>query len=287
MSFELTNFEVPLVDQQGAKLEKPKPEKEIQYSAYLNFISADGNFDILKPADRQFTNKDVKNGFYSVQDKLNSSFARLFEGLPSQLNDPKREMSAERKTIVESLRLGKPTFLSFDKSKIDEGLVRASEQFSEVRPGAILFPESGRIMNQFSAIEYPDGRIARMMRGAKRDDLDDFVSRANLLTPRIKARKMGEKAVAYAMEFIQDGERPEKITQQEMEDWLARVKEGGLIFGFDVGEDNQSLDNFVRKGNKLFWVDGNILGAKRAQNAEELNSFVEKQRGILGKYIEG
>lgn len=285
MSFEQPNFDAPPVKQQDRQLEKPKPGKEIQYSASLNFRSADGNFDILRSSDRELTNEDIANGFYSRQDKMNFSFSRVFEGLPLQLSDPKREMSPERKVVVESLRAGRPTFLLLDKAKIDDGFARASGQFTEARPGAILFPESGTVMNQFSAIEYPDGRIARMMRGAKRDNPDDFVRRANLLTPKMEAKEIDKKEAAYAMEFVQDGERPKKITQQEMEDWLVSVKESGLIFGFDVGENDPSLDNFVRKENKLFWVDGNILGANLAQNEEELNSFVEIQRKILGKYI--
>src|SRR6266481_8963896 len=89
-------------------------EKDIQYSAVLNFRSADGNFDILKLSDRKLTNDDIANGLYNVQDKINVSFARLFERLPSQLHDPKREMSSERKVAVESLKAGKAIFISLD-----------------------------------------------------------------------------------------------------------------------------------------------------------------------------
>lgn len=285
MPFERPNFETSVVEKKNTQIKAPRPEKKIKYSASLSFRSADGNFDILKSSDRNLTKEDIVNGFNSSQEKKDFSFSKLFDGLPLQLEKPEKEMSPERKTVVESLIAGKPIFLPLDKAEIDDDFAGASKQFLGTSPGAVLFPESGEIMNQFSAIKYSDGRIARMLRGAKQDNLDDFVSRINLLTPRMDTRKIGEKEVAYAMEFIQDGERPPNITLQEMEDWLVRVKESGLIFGFDVGENDDSLDNFIRKGDKIFWIDGNILGAKPAQNNEELKSFVEDQRKILVKYI--
>lgn len=267
--------------------EPESSDQEIQYDVSLKFRSADGNFNILKLSDRQLTNEDIVNGFYSREEKMNHSFSKLFKGLGLQLHDPKAEMSSERKDAVESLKVGKPTFLSLDKSKIDEKFVRAAEQFSEAQLGTILFPESGKIMNQFSAIKYADGRIARMMHGANQANLDDFIGRVNLLTPSMAAKEINEEETAYAMEFVQDGERPKWITRGEMEDWLDRTKESGLIFGFDVGDNDPSLDNFVRKDNKLSWVDGNILRAEPAQNDDELNIFVQKQKEILSRYLKG
>lgn len=279
------NFETLPINRQD---EQPKPKKEIQYLGYLNFRPADGNFDILKFPDRKLTNDDVANGIYSPQEKMDFSFSKLLKGLPLQLRDLEKEMPADRKLIVESLRAGKPTFIPLDKAEVDEIFVQASEQFPGAQIGVILFPESNKVMNQLSAIKYPDGRIARMLRGGKCDNLDDFVDKVNILTPRMEAKEIideqGEKKTAYAREFV-DGERPKKITQQEMDSWLAKSRKSGLIFGFDVGEDDSSLDNFIRIKNELFWIDGNILMAKPAQNKEELNSFIEQQRKTLTKYI--
>ena len=265
----------------GDGVEKP----EIEYSNDLSFRSADGNFNILRESDRRVTQKDIDAGVLSSQDKMNISFSRLFEGLPLQLCDPKREMSSERRIAVQSLKEGKPIFLALDESKIDDEFVKASKHFSESHIGVILFPESGSVMNQFSAIEYSDGRIARMMRGDNRENLDDFIQHVNFLTPKVEAKEINDKETAYAMEFIKDGERPKNLTHQEVEDWLARARESGLIFGFDVGEDDSSLDNFIRKDNRIFWVDGNILQSRPAKSEQELDDFIESQKRTLDRYV--
>jgi hypothetical protein len=70
-----------------------------------------------------------------------------------------------------------------------------------------------------------------------------------------------------------------------MDDWLARVKSSRLIFGFDVSEKDSSLDNLMRKDGKLYWVDGNILFAKPAENSEQLEAFITEQKDILEKFI--
>lgn len=274
------NWKAP--EDESANLGVPEKKKDIEYSLDLGFRSADGNFDVLQPADRQpFTKEDLSVGIESPKEKIDYSFDRLLGGLRRDLHDPNREMPSDRKAIVDKLINRKPAFVGLDKARANEEFVHASETFTDSRPGVILFPESGNVMNQFSAIEHSDGRMARLMRAAKKDNLDDFVHRANLLTPNMEGRPLDEKVDAYAMEFLEGAERPKSVTQVEIDDWLARVKESELIFGFDVSEKDIGLDNFVRKDGKLFWVDGNILQAREATREEDLDAFIETQRQTL------
>lgn len=260
-------------------------KKEIHYSLDLTFRSVDGNFNVLPSSDRILTAEDVAKGFLSGQQKIDSSLARLLEGLPLQLHDPKIDMPPERRVAVEALIASKPTFVNLDKDKVDTTFVQAAEQFPNSQPGVILFPETGEIMNQFSAIKYSDGRMARLMQAKKREHLEDFVSRSNYLTPSLEAHTLNDDLDAYAMDFIEGAERPKSITQSEIDDWLIRVKRSGLIFGFDVGERDAGLDNLIRKDGKLFWVDGNILRATTATKEEDLDAFIESQRHTLKAFV--
>ncbi|MCX6790958.1 MAG: hypothetical protein NTV62_02055 [Candidatus Gribaldobacteria bacterium] len=261
------------------------PQKEIQFSKTLAFRPVDGNFEVLKLSDRSLTNQDIIDGLRSWGDKANFVFSILLDGLPIQLYDPKMELSPERRAIVESLKAGQPTFIALNKHKIDENFVEACEMFAGSQPGIILLPESKSILHQISGLKLPNGDILRMMLGKNQKNLDDFTTRLNLITPKTEIKKLSEEKAVYAREFICDGERPITISLDEMEDWLSRVKASGLIFEFDVGEKDSSLDNFIRKDGKIFWIDGNILGAKIAKNIEDLDVFVEKQRRTLSGYI--
>ena len=123
------------------------------------------------------------------------------------------------------------------------------------------------------------------MRGRSRERLQEFAAQLNMLCPHVEARDIDQEMSAYAVEFMQGAERPKTISRQEMDDWLARARSSGLIFGFDVSEKDPNLDNLMRKDGKLYWVDGNILLAEPAENPEQLEAFITEQKNVLETFI--
>jgi hypothetical protein len=259
--------------------------KKIDFANHIYFRAADGNFSILKQSDRTFSAEDLSMGIMSGQEKIDFSFGRLLGGLPHQLHNPNKNMSEERKVMVEALRSGEKVFVPLEKNQVGETFTEVASLFSEAELGVLIFPENGQVMNQFSAIRYPDGRIARLIGAENRQDSKEFLDKLNLLVPKTEVREIDKKKIAYAVEFVTDGERPITVTREEIEDWIERVRESGIIFGFDVGEDDSSLDNFTRKDGKLFWVDGNIFKGTIASDQEKVEEFIETQRKILNGYL--
>lgn len=261
------------------------PKRDIEFPANISFRTVDGNFDVLKPIDRKVTPLDIARGMGTAQEKMDDSLARLLNGLPLQLHDPSRAKTPEQIQRVRSLRQGKSTFVELPSSECDERFVRAAEHFPESKPGLMLQPEGAKSINQLSAIERSDGTHARLLKGAARTDLDDFTTRVNFLTPRMEAQALDDETVAFAMDFLEQAERPKSITQAELDDWAARAQESGLVFGFDVDEKDPDLDNFVRLDGRLFWIDGNILRAQKAGSEDELRTFIDHQRAVLKQFV--
>lgn len=261
-------------------------EPKIIFSPLMHFRSTDGGFEVLQPENRRLTARDVSEyGFYHVSDKINFSFTQLLGGLVRDLSAPDRVMSPERRRMVEMLSRRKPVFVPLDASQVDQSFADVVKKIQDAELGLILFPETGEVMNQFSAVRFGDGRIARFMRGAARKDLKEFVRRLNVISPHTGACEIDDAQAAYAVEFMQGVERPTTISREELNDWLQRTKSSGLIFGFDVSVKDNSLDNFIRKEGKLYWVDGNILRAHIAESPEELAEFIAEQRDILERFV--
>ncbi len=271
-------------DEQSKATVEVKPE--FKFAPQIYFRSADGNFDVLTKENRYLTDEDIlQRGFLTNSDKVNLSFARLLDELPAVLHAPGQNMSTERREIVNSLLKRRPTFVPIDVARVDSEFSNAVTKFEGAQLGVILFPETNEIMNQFSGVRFTDGRVARLMRGRVRENLQEFTSQLNMLSPHIEAREIDRKQSAYAVEYMQGAERPKTISPQERDDWLNRVRSSGLIFDFDVSTKDESLDNLMRKDGKLFWVDGNILLAKPAENPEQLEMFIEEQRIVLEKFV--
>lgn len=264
----------------------PENKPELKFASRLHFRPADGNYNVLTREDRNLTDEDVtERGFRGAGDKVSFSFARLLDELPADLYAPSEDMSSERKEIVASLSQRKPTFVALDSARVDSEFSTAAAKFEGGQLGVILLPETNSLMNQFSAIRFADGRIARLTHGGTRENQEKFVAQLNLLSPRVEAREINREQSAYAVEFMQGAERPRTISRQEADDWFNRVRLSGLIFGFDVSAKDESLDNLVRKEGKLFWVDGNILRARPAKTPEEVEAFIKEQEDILEKFI--
>lgn len=140
-------------------------------------------------------------------------------------------------------------------------------------------------MNQLSAARLSDGKIVRLMRGRTRGGLQEFVAQLNMLSPHTEAREIDAEQSVYAVEFMFGAERPKTILRAELGDWLVRVRSSGLVFDFDASEKDDSLDNLMRKDGKLYWVDGNILSSKSAENPEQLEMFITEQKNILEKFV--
>lgn len=81
--------------------------------------------------------------------------------------------------------------------------------------------------------------------------------------------------------LVSDAEPVDTITQAEMADWLARVDRSRVLFGRDMSEEGE-LDNFLRWQGKLYWSDGNLLGAHEIPSAQALGAVEEWRIALQG-----
>ncbi|HZZ99349.1 MAG TPA: hypothetical protein VFK07_01390 [Candidatus Paceibacterota bacterium] len=266
------SFEVPKID--GDSNLNQKDRVELKLSPDTRFRKADGNFDVLKKEDRILTRDDVQNlGFLSSADKADVSFRRL---LKRKFNDNK----------VESLSAGKLTFIPLEEGEADIDFLKAAAKFNDAQPGVIIAQNGKDLLNWFSAIRLPNGKVARLLRGPRQEDLEEFIKHLSNLVPYLEAAETDDNQTVYAIEFVQEAEHPEVISEEKLEDWLNRSKSSGISFSFDVSGKNDalSLDNFIKKAGKLYYIDGDIVSANMAKDQEELNHSIEEQERILRNY---
>jgi len=104
----------------------------------------------------------------------------------------------------------------------------------------------------------------------------------NLSLPTILQKK-GDQVTAL-MEFKDEIEHPQSITQQELDDWIQRVQDTSVEFGTDIGATDTSLDNLIRYNGKLYWVDGNLMAAKTIDK-QKAREFADHQRATLQRFV--
>ncbi len=261
--------------------------REIKFSNSIGFAEVDGNLMIFKRKDLMISEEDVSTrGILSTGDKIdNFLIPKLLKGLPQQMHDLDREMTDERRVAVENLRSGKPQFISIETSEANEFFLKIIKKFGQdCVPGVIIVPQTKDVVNYISAFRDGGGGLKRLIGGDNKGN--EFVKSLNLLVPTISSIEIDENESVYAVEFITDGEQPRKITREEMEDWLARVRESRIVFALDVGSNDPTLDNFIRKNNSLYWIDGDIVESHIAKDDIELSESIEKMRKILSNFLE-
>ncbi len=182
------------------------------------------------------------------------------------------EPAPEAILVVESIAAKRPTFVPIDPTILSPDVQNAALVFSAERAGLIvnlshatgpMFAPTGRV-DTFPAIQ-KEGKSFRVLQtkhvegeGLSADALEHAMS---LLTFPSEVHQTGD-VIQAAVEFVEGAERPKTITQDEMDDWLDRVRQSGVSMGEDMAEDDPSLDNLLRYQGRLYWCDGDIVFAK-------------------------
>jgi hypothetical protein len=89
-----------------------------------------------------------------------------------------------------------------------------------------------------------------------------------------------------AVEFVEDAERPNRISTEELDDWITRVQEAGVDFGHDFTAGDKSLDNFIRIDGRLYWCDGDLLAARPLATDHERAMTADSHRERLLSFVE-
>lgn len=263
--------------------EAPKSDV-IEFQQMPTFRRTDGSYDIVPEAALRTTAEDVASGDWQF-DKLTRVLGEKLGHLPLYLTRPDLIRDEKTRERVAALREGNPLFIPMPTEGLDPDFLTAAQKFTDAESGVMLRPhKGGRALDLFSALRYRDGREARLLRGKTHEE-EDFSSRLQLLAPLIESQKVSDRQTAYAMEYLHDGVRPETVTQDQITDWLERVRSSGLKFGFDVDATPNSLDNFLLRDGKLFWIDGNIMNAKPVASPQEMDAFLEEQRLVLQHHV--
>lgn len=266
-----------------------QPARNFRFSSETLFFLPKGDLPILRPEDLKFTQQDYDQG-WSPNDKTAETLNRLLNNFIGQLRQSENfSPSLTNQFLIETLQCGEPIFLAVDTPKTTDEFQASVRAFPGTTPGVILYPENAKHVVYLPAIQSFDGRIARIITTSwkKDQDLSHYTERLNFIAPPTHAQtftKQSELNATFAIEFVTDGLRPRVITQEMIDDWLDRVENSGLLISFDVSQQDDSLDNFILRGGKLWWVDGDIIGAKIASSAE-LEASLAMQRATLEHFI--
>lgn len=277
---EKFTVETPGVD------EKFGSNKEFNFTTELVLQpAADGNFPVFTKESRRFTVEDKVNfNINGLAEKIAFLNVQIFRGLKHELNGLRPAIDPERKQLVNDLRAGRRSFVAIEPGPhINPELNYAAQQFEGAKPGVIMLPQNNDQILYITAIQYPDGTLARLMKYPGQDT-EDFVQRINQLTPPAQGKPLLEGG-AITVDFVDYAEVPKKITHDEIENWLTRLRASGLSMGLDVSTEGlMTLDNFLRINNELRWVDGNIMYARIA-SSEEMEVLLAEHKAILEHYL--
>lgn len=206
------------------------------------------------------------------------------------------EATPEGYGIIERFAHKKPIFQEISDEVISTQLRRSGEVFGAEQTGAILrllydagpaYTPSGKV-EVFPAIMKDDKtyRITQVNYPADVPVPIDQIARAfELLAPPSEVRQDGQTVMA-AVEFIEDAERPIRITTEELDDWIARIQEAGVNLGRDFAPGDESLDNLLRIEGRLYWCDGNLISARPLSTDHERAMVAEAHREGLESFVE-
>jgi len=92
-----------------------------------------------------------------------------------------------------------------------------------------------------------------------------------------------DKQTFAIVEFVEYLESPRSFNQAQLDDWLECVEQSGMPFDLDVGDGDETLDNFVIHDGQLRWVDGNMIYARPLHEQEQSTS--EMHSRVLQRFV--
>jgi hypothetical protein len=213
-------------------------------------------------------------------------------GLLGRALQTKKVLPQDHETIqaLEGLKQGIPIFAEVDIDKQSRTLKSAAEAFEANKAGVAIRVETTEglwdtaIFDTFPALQRGEKSYRVLVRRGT-EDLEALQDALPLLTLPSGIQALGEHSVAI-IELVEDATRPRSITQEQLDDWLNRYDKAGVDLDLDIGEADKSLDNFLLRDGKLFWCDGNIMGAEPSSGESHSQSVMEWKQALARFVIE-
>lgn len=177
-------------------------------------------------------------------------------------------------------------FVEIGEEKLTPTMIEAKELFGADRAGIALRTEFvNKRWIADATLTRIDGFPALQRQGTKfrvletsNSDPESLQKAINLLGLPSEVHQ-ASSSVLIINELVEDAERPQSITQKELDDWVDRIKSAGFELSMDIDE-KAGLDNFVRFQGRLCWCDGDIADAKALPEAEVDNSIDNWQQKL-------
>lgn len=228
----------------------------------------------------------------NLSENSDMMLAAFHEPLRTALVDRTNTEDEDANAILDLLTENKIAFVELTDDTISPALATAKEVFEADKAGvgirtevigSEIIPGSTRsILDSFPALER-DGKKFRLMLQQNAQNPDAIVAALSQLALPSEA-KMTDLGLLAITELVDDAERPSTISQQELEDWLDRLKTAGIKLDVDISDDDLDLDNFLRYEGKLYWCDGDIM-LVQALPQDQVEAQLDSWRKSLSQHL--
>lgn len=219
--------------------------------------------------------------------------AAFDEPLRAALTDRAATEDEVANDALELLAENKVAFAELGDEAISDTLASAKTAFeadkagiamrTEVIGSEIVPGQTQSILDSFPALER-DGQKFRLL--LQKSVQDPVVLERALTQLAFPAEiKVTDEGVLAIVEMVDDAERPSTISQEELDDWLDRLKIAGVKLDVDISDDDLDLDNFLRHDGKLYWCDGDIMRVQPLL-PDQVDDQLTVWRESLSRYLD-
>jgi hypothetical protein len=194
--------------------------------------------------------------------------------------------------VLGTLWEGGFAFISVDTEKLSPLMIDAKDLFEADEAGVALRTETINRqlipgvpitrLDCFPALN-KQGKPYRLLARRGADNLDALKSAFRLLTLPSEVQASNSFTLAIT-QLVENAERPSSITQDELNDWLSRLRIANVKLNADIDSQDTSFDNFLRYEGKLYWCDGNIMDTE-AISGEEAESHIDDWQKVLVNFV--
>lgn len=240
-------------------------------------------FDIHETA---WTREDYDKGIESPQEKYNIVIIQTLASAGIPLVRSKFDEKPEVIDKLYDLATQRPLFVPITDEKLHEDVKKARTMFDTEETGVIVkllaTGEFETILQTFPAVK-KGGKMYRILQSSGIERMQPLQKAFFLLTFPSELKADKDNVVAI-VEFVEGPEMPSKITKSELDDWVDRVRQSQVEFGLDIGHTDNLLDNLLRYNSRLYWCDGNLMGAKPVDNQRAIE-IAQEHKDSLQRFV--